>query len=81
MKSKKINYYLAEVQKNAGFKTRKARKLNADNITSAKIEARRNQCFEGTDLIIGSEIDDDGYLKNVLYSFRRGYWNNLIIVI
>ena len=63
-------YYMSE--NNGGF--RKAEKLNAATLTAAKREATRKQVFQGTRLIIGTEVNKDGFITEAKAEKKDGLW-------
>lgn len=65
-------YYMSE--NNGGF--RKAEKLNATTLTAAKREATRKQVFQGTKLVIGVEINENGFLKEAVAMKKDGIWTS-----
>lgn len=69
-------YYFAEVPEPGSFG--KAEALKAGNLTSAKREASRKSCFYGTTLVIGTELNEDGFIKpeSVLASKIDGKWED-----
>ena len=69
-------YYFAEVPEPGSFG--KAEALKADNLTSAKREASRKSCFYWTTLVIGTELNGDGFIKpeSVLASKIDGKWED-----
>ena len=63
-------YYMSE--NNRGF--RKAKKLNATTLTAAKREATRKQVFQGTRLVIGTEVNEDGFITEAKAVKKDGLW-------
>lgn len=58
---KKQIYYVMEATPNA---YRKAEKISATSLTSAKRTASRNRVFVGTELSIGFSVDDNGFVRD-----------------
>lgn len=54
-------YYISE--NNGGL--RKAEKLKATNLAAAKREATRKALHYGTRLVIGTEVNKDGFITDV----------------
>ena len=65
-------YYMSE--NNGGY--RKAEKLNATTLTAAKQEATRKQVYMGTRLVIGTEVNKDGFIIDAIASKKDGVWMN-----
>lgn len=63
-------YYMSE--NNGGF--RKAEKLKAETLTAAKREATRKQVFQGTRVAIGTELNENGFLKEAVSIKKDGLW-------
>ena len=57
----KNTYYVMESTPNA---YRKAEKISATSLASAKRLASRNRVFVGTELSIGLSVDDNGFVKD-----------------
>lgn len=55
-----------------------AEALKASNLISAKREASRKSCFYWTTLVIGTELNEDGFIKpeSVLTSKIDGKWED-----
>lgn len=64
-------YYVAELLNRGSY--RKAEKIKAKNLTSAKRTASRNQLYQGTTLVIFFGIDDDGFGEGELCRKETGY--------
>lgn len=60
---KKNTYYVMEANLNS---YRKAEKISATSLTSAKRTASRNRVFVGTELSIGLWVDDNGFVRDPL---------------
>lgn len=60
---KKNAYYIMETTP-GGY--RKAKKIHATSLTSAKRAASRNRVFVGTELSIGLSVDDNGFVRDPL---------------
>lgn len=58
---KKNTYYVMEANPNS---YRKAEKISATSLTSAKRIASRNRVFVGTELSIGLSVDDNGFVRD-----------------
>lgn len=55
-----MTFYVSEVQ---GFACRReSRTIQAKNLRAAKMIATRDRCFCDTTLIIGTKIDENGFL-------------------
>lgn len=63
-------YYISE--DNGGFL--KAEKLNATTLAAAKREATRKQVFQGTRLVIGTEVNKDGFITEAKAVKKDGLW-------
>lgn len=61
-----MSYYLAEVQNNSGYNSRRAELLKAENLTAAKREASKKAAFYNTDLCIGTKLTSDFRLQNLI---------------
>ena len=68
-------YYIAEVQKLGSFS--QAEKINAKSLTAAKRKANKSQCFYGTVLQIGTEVNDEGFIMNPIATKVNGKWQGL----
>lgn len=69
-------YYFAEVQNPNSF--REAEKLTAKNLVAAKQMASKRQAFHDTGLVIGSRVDDQGFIPPdaVLSAKWDGHWTD-----
>ena len=63
-------YYMSE--NNGGF--RKVEKLNATTLTAAKHKATRKQVFQGARLVIGTEVNKDGFITEAKAVKKDGLW-------
>lgn len=58
---KKNAYYIMETTP-GGY--REAKKIHATSLTAAKRAASRGQAFYGTELVIGTSVDENGFVRN-----------------
>ena len=65
-------FYIAEMQNPQS--RRKAEKILAKSLASAKRKATQTQYFQGTTLAIGYEIDDEGFITDVICQKVDGKW-------
>ena len=65
-------FYIAEMQNPQSYC--KAEKVLAKSLTSAKALASKMQVFQGTTLAIGYEIDDNGFITDVVCKKVNGKW-------
>lgn len=69
-------YYAAEVQNYGSF--RKAEKLKATNLRAAKREASLNQVFQGTTLVLGTDVNEDGFILDPIARKEDGQrWEDM----
>ena len=68
----KKTFYIAEMQNTQS--RRKAQKILAKDLASAKRKASKAQCFCGTVMAIGHEIDSEGYITDVICTKVDGKW-------
>jgi len=66
-------YYISETQN--GNSIRKAEKIEAKNLTSAKRTATRNQIYQGTVLSIYRNIGENGFGFNLVTSKNTSFAN------
>ena len=66
-------YYMSE--NNGGY--RKAERLDATNLAAAKREATRKQVYQGTRLVIGTEVNADGFIEEAVSVKKDGIWNDV----
>lgn len=72
---KKNTYYVAESTPNA---YRKAEKISATSLTSAKRTASRNRVFVGTEMSIGLWVDDNGFVREpIAVKTGDGPWEDI----
>ena len=72
----KMVYYAAEVQNYGSF--RKAEKLKATNLRAAKREASLNQVFQGTTLVLGTDVNEDGFILDPIARKEDGQrWEDM----
>lgn len=69
-----MTYYFAEVEKAGNL--RKAEKLKAVTLTAAKREASKKKVFAGTVLCIGTDITEQGFLKDRIAVKESGKWTD-----
>ena len=69
-------YYIAETQNLNSVRT--AEKIEVKSLTAAKINASKNQVFEGTTLSIFADVDENGYGVDLIASKDTGYSNRNI---
>ena len=55
----------------------KAEPLKAKDLTAAKREASRKQAFQDTVLELGTEVDEEGFLRNVVSCKENGRWEDV----
>lgn len=67
-----MKYYVAEVQ-NIGSK-RAASAIEAADIAAAKRAASRQQAFQGTVIEIGTSVDGNGFLTDMICRKVNGKW-------
>ena len=70
-----MKFYVAEVQNVNSV--RKAEEISARDLTEAKRKASRSQAFCGTVLVIGTEINEDGFIKDPMVYKESGKWHNI----
>ena len=66
-------FYIAEMQNPQSY--REAEKVFAKDLASAKALASKAQCFQGTTMVIGREIDDNGFITDVICTKVNGKWH------
>ena len=66
-------YYVAEVQ-DGGY--REASEIKACDLISAQRQAEEKQMFQGTELVIGARVDNQGFIPDdaVLSVYSHGAW-------
>lgn len=69
-----MKFYVAEVQNVNSV--REAEEISAKNLAAAKRKASRGQAFYGTVLVIGTEINQDGFITDPLVYKENGKWYN-----
>lgn len=67
-----MKYYVAEVQ-NIGSR-REAVAIEAADIAAAKRSASRQQAFDGTVLELGTTVDGNGFLTDIICRKVNGEW-------
>ena len=67
-----MKFYVAEVQNVNSV--REAEEISAKDLTEAKRKASRGQFFQGTVFVIGTEINQDGFIMNPLVYKEHGKW-------
>ena len=67
-------YYFSEVQNPNSF--REAEKLTAKDLVAAKQMASKRQAFQNTELVIGTKVNEDGFIlpDDILSVKRDGRW-------
>lgn len=70
-----MKFYVAEVQKVNSV--REAEEISAKDLTEAKRKASRGQAFCGTVLVIGTEINEDGFITDPMVYKESGKWHNI----
>ncbi len=70
-----MKFYVAEVQNVNSV--REAEEISAKDLTEAKRKASRGQAFCGTVLVIGTEIDENGFITDLLVYKENGKWHNI----
>lgn len=61
-----MKFYVAEVQN-----------VNSVREAEAKRKASRGQAFYGTVLVIGTEIDENGFITDPMVYKESGKWHNI----
>ncbi len=67
-----MKFYVAELT-NVHARAQ-AERIEAKSLTSAMRVAARNQCFHGTALKVGNEVDNHGFIKKPLAVKVDGQW-------
>lgn len=70
-----MKFYVAEVQNVNSV--REAEEISAKDLTEAKRKASRGQAFYGTVLVIGTEIDENGFITDPMVYKESGKWHNI----
>lgn len=70
-----MKFYVAEVQNVNSV--REAEEISAKDLTEAKRKASRGQAFCGTVLVIGTEIDENGFITDLLVYKENGKWHTI----
>ena len=66
-------FYIAEMQNQQSY--REAEKVFAKDLPCAKRKASKMQVFQGTTLVIGREIDDEGFIVEAICKKVNGKWH------
>lgn len=69
-------FYIAELQNPFSF--RKAEKILAKSLASAKRKASKMQCFYGTVLEIGFQVDKNGFILEPISQKINGKWQDYL---
>lgn len=69
-----MKYYLMEIANRGSYS--EAESFEAKNLTSAKRTASRRQFFQGTILVLGREVNSDGYVTNPIAIKEKGEWTD-----
>lgn len=67
-----MTFYIAELENKNSY--RQAEAVEAKNLSAAKIRATKGQCFQGTVLEIGTEVNSDGFILNPVAQKINGKW-------
>ena len=69
-------YYFAEIQDPCSF--REAERIEAKNLVAAKQMASKRQAFQDTGLVIGTRVDEQGFIPTdaILSAKWDGHWTD-----